>query len=99
MNRTVKPLRFIPHGQARVITDYDDNNRIEQRILRSYDTDVITLKYEYGTSESYCIMTVTGLYSMTTRKHISAFMREFTPFDYSTAKEAYIKNIRVEWII
>ena len=35
---------------------------------------------------------VNGLYSMTTRKHISAFMREYCNSDYATAKDCYEKG-------
>jgi hypothetical protein len=35
-------------------------------------------------------LTIYGLYSATTRKHISAFMREYAhPCDYYTAKQIY----------
>ena len=36
---------------------------------------------------------VNGLYSMTTRKHISAFLREYTVFNYATAKQLYNDNM------
>jgi hypothetical protein len=34
-------------------------------------------------------LTIHGLYSMTTRKHIGAFMREFVGMEYQTAKQIY----------
>ena len=74
---TKTKLTFMPYAQATVIID-DDNNIT----LRSYKTDVIYLSKEG-------FLTVTGLYSMTTRKHIGAFMREYTPFDFSVAKKCY----------
>ena len=53
--------------------------------LQSYNTIVLELTYDGWLS-------VYGLYSMTTRKHISAFMREYTNFDYYTAKSAFENN-------
>ena len=53
--------------------------------LKSYNTIVLELTYDGWLS-------VYGLYSMTTRKHISAFMREYTNFDYYTAKSAFENN-------
>lgn len=70
-------LTFMPYAQATVIID--DKNNIT---LRSYATDVIYLDNEG-------FLTVTGLYSMTTRKHIGAFMKEYTPFDFLQAKKCY----------
>ena len=70
-------LTFMPYAQATVIID--DNNNIT---LRSYATDVIYLDNEG-------FLTVTGLYSMTTRRHIGAFMKEYTPCDFLQAKKCY----------
>ena len=70
-------LTFMPYAQATVIID-DDNNIT----LRSYNTDVAQLDNEG-------FLTINGLYSMTTRKHIGAFMREYTPFDFLQAKKCY----------
>ena len=70
-------LTFMPYAQATVIID--DNNNIT---LRSYATDVIYLDNEG-------FLTVTGLYSMTTRKHIGAFMKEYTDRDFRLAKMCY----------
>ena len=64
-----KALRKMPYAQAK-IRDYSDIGR-DMRILQSYFTDVIIV--ENG------IMECTGLYSMTTRKHISAFLWEYYP--------------------
>ena len=70
-------LTFMPYSQATVIID--DNNNIT---LRSYKTDVLYLDNEGW-------LTINGLYSMTTRRHIGAFMKEYTPFDFLFAKKAY----------
>lgn len=70
-------LTFMPYAQATVIIDNKNNIT-----LRSYFTDVVYLDNEG-------FLTVTGLYSMTTRKHIGAFMKEYTPNDFSMAKRCY----------
>ena len=66
----------MPYAQAKV-REYPEKAIV---VLQSYATDVIII--ENG------IMTVTGLYSATTRKHIGAFMKEYG-LSYYTAKEAY----------
>lgn len=65
----IRSLKRMPYAQAKV-RDYADIGR-DMRVLQSYSTDVIIV--ERG------IMECTGLYSMTTRKHISAFLREYYP--------------------
>jgi hypothetical protein len=54
-----------------MVRDYSDIGR-DMRVLQSYRTDVIIV--DHG------IMECTGLYSMTTRKHISAFLWEYYPY-------------------
>ena len=66
MERT---LRRMPYAQAKV-RDYADIGR-DMRILQSYRTDVVIVIDGW--------MECTGLYSMTTRKHISAFLWEYYP--------------------
>ena len=66
MERT---LRKMPYAQAKV-RDYADIGR-DVRILQSYRADVVIV--DKG------LMECTGLYSMTTRKHISAFLWEYYP--------------------
>lgn len=66
MERT---LRKMPYAQAKV-RDYSDIGR-DMRVLQSYRTDVVIVNNGY--------MECTGLYSMTTRKHISAFLWEYYP--------------------
>lgn len=80
---TKTKLTFMPYAQATVIID-DDNNIT----LRSYKTDVLYLDKEG-------FLTIMGLYSMTTRKHIGAFMREYTPFDFAFAKKTYEGNYKI----
>lgn len=74
---TKTKLTFMPYAQATVIID-DENNIT----LRSYTTDVAYLDNEG-------FLTINGLYSMTTRKHIGAFMKEYTNRDFSLAKMCY----------
>lgn len=64
-----RSLRKMPYAQAKV-RDYADIGK-DLRVLQSYVTDVIIV--EDGWLEC------TGLYSMTTRKHIIAFLREYYP--------------------
>ena len=66
MERT---LGKMPYAQAKV-RDYSDIGR-DMRVLQSYRTDVVIV--DNG------MMECTGLYSMTTRKHISAFLWEYYP--------------------
>lgn len=72
---TERKLNTIPHGQVKVRA-YDCGT-VE---LISYATTVARLEQNDGWLEVY------GLYSATTRKHLSAFMREYCNCDYSVAK-------------
>lgn len=65
----VRKLRKMPYAQA-CVRDYADIGH-DERVLQSYLTDVVIVKDGY--------MECTGLYSMTTRKHISAFLWEYYP--------------------
>lgn len=76
---TKRPLKNMPYAQASVILS--GKNDIT---LRSYKTDVIII------SDGW--MTCTGTYSQTTRKHISAFMKEFNFGSYFLAKSLYINK-------
>lgn len=72
----VKKLREMPYAQAKVIIS-DDECCIE---LQSYKTIVARL---------YCgtWLTIHGLYSMTTRKHLKAFCKEYCGIsDFSLIK-------------
>lgn len=68
-----KKLSAMPYAQAHVTIG---NGEIQ---LWSYKTCVAWINREGW-------LFVNGLYSMTTRRHISAFMREYTPCDFQTAK-------------
>ena len=72
---TTRTLSAMPYAQAKVLIM--DNGNI---ILRSYYTDVILLQADGWLS-------VTGLYSATTRKHIGAFMKEYAHANYQLAKQ------------
>lgn len=82
----IKVLEQMPYAQAHVrIT----NGNI---YLFSYTTLVCALEKDKQGDQW---LTCYGLYSNTTRKHISAFMREYTKFDYHTAKNCYNNNYKL----
>lgn len=75
-NMEIRKLRKMPYAQAKVLITP------EETMLISYSTAVIIIKDN--------VMRVTGLYSMTTRKHISAFMSEYYPhLGFAVAKKCY----------
>lgn len=82
---TIKKLTAMPYAQAHIEIDNDNNIH-----LFSYVTLVATI-----TNEGW--LTVNGLYSMTTRKHISAFMKEYGGgvLDYQSAKSAHEGGYRI----
>lgn len=71
MTTTIKNLKLMPYAQAHVIL-HDDGDKT----LVSYQTQVARI-----TADGY--LEIGGLYSMTTRKHIRAFVREFIPYELS----------------
>ena len=74
-------LTKMPYAQACVIITDDGTV-----LLKSYETIVAAI-----TPERW--LTIYGLYSMTTRKHISAFLKEWAaPITYQTAKMIYNDN-------
>ena len=78
-----KGLKYCPYGQCGVKFAYDG-----AIVLFSYSTDVI-----YIDKDGW--LTCTGLYSATTRKHIGAFMKEYTKFTYQDAKKCYLDNMKL----
>ena len=81
---TIKKLTAMPYAQAHIEIDNDRNTH-----LFSYVTLVATVSNDGW-------LTVYGLHSMTTRKHISAFMKEYCGFlRYDDAKAAYEDNYRI----
>ena len=81
----IKKLTAMPYAQAHV--EIDNGHNIH---LFSYVTLVATI-----TNEGW--LSVFGLHSMTTRKHISAFIKEYTNgvLNYASAKAAYEDNYRI----
>ena len=78
-----KKLAKMPYAQAKVIIM--DNGAI---VLRSYYTDVALIQ-----SDGW--LSINGLYSATTRKHIGAFMREYANSNYQLAKCC----MKIKWFI
>lgn len=78
-----KKLKYCPHGQAYVTVD--EHGAIS---LVSYSTTVIVI-------DPMGWLTCSGTYSATTRRHIGAFMKEYTNMNYYTAKDAYLNNYAI----
>ena len=72
----MRKLKSMPYAQCHVIVDTNGT------YLYSYTTKVVTL-------DNNGWLTVHGLHSMTTRKHISNFMREYLSKSYALAKQLY----------
>jgi hypothetical protein len=72
----IKKLKEIPYGNA-FVEKANENTFY----LWSYRT--LVAKVEKGW------LTINGLYSMTTRRHIGAFMREYCGSTYQVAKQIY----------
>jgi threonine aldolase len=80
-NIAIKKLSAMPYAQAHI--EIHEDGAVS---LFSYVTLVAHI-----TADGW--LTVYGLYSMTTRKHISAFVREYAhPCDFQTAKAIYHDN-------
>lgn len=77
----IRKLSAMPYAQAHVEITPDGTTT-----LVSYTTDIITIRPNGWA-------TVSGLYSMTTRKHISAFAKEYTSFNYATFRDIYEKSL------
>lgn len=79
-----KTLKSMPYAQAKVII-----NPMGTTLLQSYNTFVAAI----GGNEW---LTINGLYSMTTRKHLKAFCKEYCGFDdFSLIK--HIANNPIEY--
>ena len=70
-------LSNMPYAQCEVVRD-----EYGAITLVSYTTAVINIDPEGW-------LTCSGLYSMTTRKHISAFMKVYTDLTFADAKKCY----------
>ena len=74
----MEKLKSMPYAQAHI------RRLTNTVVLTSYATDVAAI---IGG-----VLVVYGLYSMTTRKHISAFCKQFG-MDYSIAKKCYTDHL------
>lgn len=82
----IKKLSTMPYAQAHV--EILDDGSIH---LFSYVTRVASIDKDGWLS-------VYGLYSMTTRKHIGAFVREYAaPLTFQNAKMCYTDNVRINY--
>ena len=79
----VRKLKEIPYGQC-FVEKANENTFY----LWSYRTLVAKVENSW--------LTVKGLYSMTTRKHIGAFMREYCNSTYQTAKQLYEDGLMLD---
>ena len=77
-----RKLAKMPSANAHV--EIGDDGSI---VLVSYVTKVVIIDKDGW-------MTVTGLYSPTTRRHISRFMDEYTYYDYYFAKKLCEDGVR-----
>lgn len=77
-------LSKMPYAQARVAI-FNSSAENPSNMLVSYTTAVAQIRNGY--------LMVNGLYSRTTRKHISAYVREYANIDYSIAKRCYTDNL------
>jgi hypothetical protein len=83
----IKKLKNHKSAQAHIVEGNDEE------YLISYRTEVLIIDYNTN------IMEVTGLYSMTTRRHISWYLMErFPHIDYYTVKKAYEEGKKVNII-
>lgn len=78
---TTEKLKAMPYAQAHIV------RRTNAIVLVSYTTEVAAI---IGGQ-----LIVNGLYSATTRKHISAFCRQFGT-DYQTAKKCYFNGLQYD---
>ena len=84
---TIKKLSTMPYAQAHVELMPDGSKE-----LFSYMTRVVSVDAEG-------FVTVYGTYSATTRKHISAFAKEYlAPLDYYNIKDAYEGEYKINYL-
>ena len=76
---TYTTLKAMPYAQAKV---------------KRYPNHIVLISYTTEVAEIVGgVLIVHGLYSATTRKHISAFVREYCGTDYQTAKKCYTSGL------
>lgn len=78
-----KKLKEIPYGNA-FVEIVDDTTYY----LWSYQTLVAKVEKNW--------LSVNGLYSMTTRRHIGAFVREYCNLSFQTAKKLYSDGMMMD---
>jgi hypothetical protein len=79
---TIKKLTAMPYAQAHI--EITENNTV---CLFSYVTLVASIDPDGW-------LTIYGLYSPTTKRHIGAFCREYANCEYHTAKQIYNDNYK-----
>ena len=77
----VKKLNAMPYAQAKVIIMPNGLT-----VLRSYETNVAYLRPDGW-------LTIIGLYSARTRKHIGAFVKEYANITNQLAKDLCLKRM------
>lgn len=89
---SIRKLSRMPYAQAQV-REYRkaDGSLRNFDILQSYATDVLMIDYDNH------IITCYGLYSRTTRKHISSFMAE-KGLSYYIAKKCYEQDADYDFV-
>lgn len=80
----MEKLKAMPYAQATI------RRSMNVITLTSYATDVAEIRGG--------VLRVFGLYSATTRKHISAFARQFGA-DYTVAKKCYVDGVGYDIIL
>ena len=86
-NITIKKLSTMPYAQAHIEVMSDGSKQLFSYLTRVLEVD----------SEGF--VTVYGLYSATTRKHISAFAKEYlAPLDFYSLKDAYKGNYKINYL-
>lgn len=79
----IKKLKEIPYGNA-FVEKANENTFY----LWSYRTLVAKVENSW--------LTINGLYSMTTRRHIGAFVREYCNLSFQTAKKLYSDGMMMD---
>ncbi len=78
-----KPLAYCPYGSCGIIYNGKDT------MLKSYETFVLK-------KDSNGFVQCTGVYSRTTMKHISAWLKEIASnISYHTMKKCYLDNVAI----
>ena len=75
-------LKFAPYASARAV-HYDSPRSVS---LVSYNTRVLDLLYDTDTPEP--VLKVRGTWSVTTQRHMRAFIREYIDADPSAVMQA-----------